>query len=140
MRRRQGALLMACAFGLAFATLVPAAFAADVTNQRTLEMPERLGLVDPATGLWYLEGLSAFYYGNPGDVPFTGDWDGDGVDTVAVYRPADGNWYVKLANGAGAAEHAVHYHRGARHEDAVPIAGRTGTDSGEADGGDGTGD
>ena len=27
-------------------------------------------------------------FGNPGDVPLAGDWDGDGYDTIGVYRPS----------------------------------------------------
>jgi hypothetical protein len=33
-----------------------------------------------------------------------GDWDGDGDDTVAVYRPGDGRFYVNLENAPGAAD------------------------------------
>ena len=29
-----------------------------------------------------------FAFGQPGDIPIAGDWDGDGVDTVGVYRPS----------------------------------------------------
>ncbi len=108
---------------------------------------DEVGLHREGTGLvYYRLTLTAgaadrtFIFGDPGDRLVAGDWDGDGVDTVAVYRPADGNWYVKLTNGAGVAEHAVHYHRGARHEDALPVAGRTATHSGGVDGGDGAGD
>ncbi len=28
-------------------------------------------------------------YGNIGDIPITGDWDGDGDDNIGVYRPSD---------------------------------------------------
>ena len=40
-----------------------------------------------------------FDYGNPGDTPVMGDYDGDGVDTVGVYR--SGRWYLRNANSAG---------------------------------------
>jgi endonuclease/exonuclease/phosphatase family metal-dependent hydrolase len=33
-----------------------------------------------------------FLFGNPGDIPVVGDWDGDGVDSVGVYRA--GWWYL----------------------------------------------
>ncbi|MDH3731379.1 MAG: hypothetical protein OES13_09715, partial [Acidimicrobiia bacterium] len=56
--------------------------------------PDTVGLVDTANGFWYLRGAigdtTGFYYGNPGDVPFVGDWDCDGVDTPGLYRQADG--------------------------------------------------
>ena len=41
-----------------------------------------------------------FSFGNPGDVPVVGDFDGDGIDTVGVYR--SGNWYLRNSNSTGA--------------------------------------
>lgn len=35
---------------------------------------------------------------DPGDVPFMGDWDGDGVQTLAFYRPAIGRVYFTNDN------------------------------------------
>jgi serine-aspartate repeat-containing protein C/D/E len=35
-----------------------------------------------------------FLYGTPGDVPVTGDWNGDGIRSIGVYR--DGQWTVDL--------------------------------------------
>jgi len=43
----------------------------------------------------------SFFYGNPGDHIMAGDWDGDGDDTVAVYRPSDDRLYVNLNNANG---------------------------------------
>jgi hypothetical protein len=45
-----------------------------------------------------------FYFGNPGDVPFMGDWDGDGVATPGLFRQSDGFVYVKDANTQGTAD------------------------------------
>lgn len=54
-------------------------------------------------GVWILEnnankqldsGDIVFSYGQPGDVPITGDWNGDGFDEVGVFR--DGFWYLDL--------------------------------------------
>jgi hypothetical protein len=39
-----------------------------------------------------------FHYGTPGDVPITGDWNGDGIQAIGVYR--DGQWNLDL-NGDG---------------------------------------
>jgi hypothetical protein len=58
----------------------------------------RIGAVDPARGRWLLEGVAPFYFGNPGDTPFLGDWDCDGIDTPGLYRAEDG--YVYLANAS----------------------------------------
>ncbi len=35
-----------------------------------------------------------FHYGEPGDVPVTGDWNGDGIRQIGVFH--DGNWYLDL--------------------------------------------
>ena len=50
--------------------------------------------------------LTTFTYGNPGDVPLAGDWDGDGTDTAGVFRREAGTarWSAAPANspsGAG---------------------------------------
>jgi hypothetical protein len=35
-----------------------------------------------------------FFFGNPGDVPFAGDFDADGCDTVSIYRPSEQRFYI----------------------------------------------
>ena len=67
-----------------------------------------VGLVDQATGIWSLRGaaggVTSFYYGDPGDVPFAGDWDCDGVDTPGLYRQSDGFVYLRNSNTQGIAD------------------------------------
>ena len=67
-----------------------------------------VGLVDPTTGIWSLRGaaggVTTFYYGDPGDVPFAGDWDCDGVDTPGLYRQSDGFVYLRNSNTQGIAD------------------------------------
>ena len=67
-----------------------------------------VGLVDPATGVWSLRGaaggVTTFYYGDPGDVPFVGDWDCDGIDTPGLYRQSDGFVYLRNSNTQGIAD------------------------------------
>ena len=59
-------------------------------------------------GLWdrlsRAASVSSFYFGNPGDVPFTGDWNGDGVATPGLYRQSDGFVYIRDTNTQGAAD------------------------------------
>ncbi|MDH3472030.1 MAG: L,D-transpeptidase, partial [Acidimicrobiia bacterium] len=43
----------------------------------------------------------SFYFGNPGDVPVSGDFDGDGCDTVSIYRPLEATFYVINQLGSG---------------------------------------
>jgi D-alanyl-D-alanine carboxypeptidase len=71
---------------------------------------DSVGYVNPG-GRWSLAHKfewgplsSAFYYGNPGDVPFMGDWDGDGVDTPGLYRRSDGYVYLRNSNTQGIAD------------------------------------
>jgi hypothetical protein len=46
----------------------------------------------------------SFSYGNPGDVPFSGDWDCDGVETPGLYRQSDGYVYLRNSNSTGVAD------------------------------------
>ncbi len=46
----------------------------------------------------------SFFFGNPGDVPFYGDWDCDGVDTPGLYRRSDGYVYLRNTNTQGVAD------------------------------------
>jgi hypothetical protein len=59
-----------------------------------------VGLFDPVSGTWYLQDLEGGTtqvtgFGQAGDVPLVGDWDGDGRDTPALYRPAEGRLLVR---------------------------------------------
>ncbi len=93
------AIVMALSLTAALALASPAA-SAPVEG-------DSYGLVDPASGQWHLsqEGQSAvpFYFGNPGDYPFMGDWDCDGVDTPGLYRQSDGYAYLRNSNTQGIA-------------------------------------
>lgn len=62
-------------------------------------------------GLWglfdqieYPPSVDSFYFGDPGDVPFMGDWNGDGVATPGLYRQSDGYVYVRDTNTQGIAD------------------------------------
>lgn len=75
--------------------------------------PDAVGLVDPATGIWRLRtvagNVATFYFGDPGDVPFAGDWDCDGVDTPGLYRQSDGYVYLRNSNDQGPADIAFFF-------------------------------
>ena len=60
-----------------------------------------------------------YSFGNPGDIPFVGDWTGDGIDTVALRRPSDGFVYMTDFHRSGNAE--VSYFYGDRGD--LPFAG-----------------
>jgi hypothetical protein len=70
--------------------------------------PYPFGLVDPTSGEWHLRyadgRVDSFYFGNPGDVPFMGDWNCDGIDTPGLYRQSDGYVYLRNSNTQGVAD------------------------------------
>ncbi len=84
---------------------------------------DSFGLVDPSTGIWRLyEGgqqVTQFYFGNPGDYPFMGDWDCDGIDTPGLYRQSDGYVYLRNSNTQGEANISFFF----GNPGDVPIAG-----------------
>ncbi len=68
-----------------------------------------IGIVDTATGEWYLRNptdgaTTRFFYGDPGDLPMVGDWDGDGDETPGLYRQSDGFVYLRNSNSQGVAD------------------------------------
>ena len=81
------------------------------------------GLVDPSTGIWRLyEGgtqTTEFYFGDPGDYPFMGDWNCDTIDTPGLYRQSDGYVYLRNTNTQGPADVSFFF----GNPGDVPIAG-----------------
>ena len=57
----------------------------------------------------HAHGISAFYFGNPNDVAFSGDWDGDGVATPGLYRRSDGFVYLRNSNTEGVADISFYF-------------------------------
>lgn len=90
---------------------VPAAASEDV-----LPPPEpvpgpvdSVGVVDTSSGFWYLQDATtgkttSFYFGNPHDTPFAGDWNCDGIDTPGLHRSSDGYVYLRNSNTQGIAD------------------------------------
>src|SRR5687767_925344 len=69
---------------------------------------DTVGVQDPTTGHWTLRdentNTKTFVYGNPGDVPFIGDWNCDGVETPGLYRQSDGFAYLRNSSTTGIAD------------------------------------
>jgi hypothetical protein len=85
---------------------------------------EGVGAVDRSTGIWHLRDpvdgeTTSFYYGNPGDLPFAGDWDCDGIDTPGLYRRSDGFVYIRNSNSPGYADRSFFF----GNPGDVPLAG-----------------
>jgi len=91
--------------------------------QPVQRVPYPIGLVDPTSGVWRLADVDgyvlSFYYGNPGDYPFVGDWDCDGIDTPGLYRQSDGYVYLRNSNTQGVAD--VKFYFGNPGD--IPLAG-----------------
>ena len=90
--------VMVAALAVAVLGIPTAASAADV-----------VGLVAPSQGMLHLRNSSSglvtsFFYGNPADVPFVGDWDCDGVDTPGLFRQSDAFAYLRNSNTQGEAD------------------------------------
>jgi glucose/arabinose dehydrogenase len=100
-------------------TVLATAFSASVALAAT----DTVGLVDPASGVWSLRdedgATHRFYFGNPGDIPFAGDWDCDGVDTPGLYRQSDGYVYLRNSNDQGNANVSFFF----GNPGDIPIAG-----------------
>ena len=67
------------------------------------------GVVDLETGEWTMEDplggqSTTFVFGNPGDLPFVGDWDCNGTETPGLYRQTDGFVYLRNTNTQGIAD------------------------------------
>jgi len=82
-----------------------------------------IGLVDPTQGKWYLRStngsVTEFFYGNPKDIPFMGDWDCDGDDTPGLFRQSDAFAYLRNSNTKGNADRRFFL----GNPDDIPLAG-----------------
>jgi len=100
-----------------------AVLAAAPSAQSVSVTADTYGLVDPSTGIWHLyEGgtqTTQFYFGDPGDYPFMGDWNCNEVDTPGLYRQSDGYVYLRNSNTQGPADVSFFF----GNPGDVPIAG-----------------
>jgi glucose/arabinose dehydrogenase len=85
---------------------------------------DAVGSVDPSQGFWRLLTPSinlraSFFFGNPGDAPFVGDWTCDGTETPGMYRQSDGFAYLRDTNTEGIADRKFFFGNPAD----IPLAG-----------------
>jgi hypothetical protein len=76
--------------------------------------PDTIGVYRPSNGRFYLRNSNTtgvanigFNTGLLGDLPIAGDWDGNNVKTIGVYR--NGVFYLKTSNAGGAWDLSVAY-------------------------------
>ncbi|HKG20684.1 MAG TPA: metallophosphoesterase [Blastocatellia bacterium] len=82
--------------------------ASDVTSPLCPDPFDTTGVFRPTNGALYLKNSNSsgfadlfLTYGLPGDYPVAGDWNGDGIDTIGVYRA--GSFYLRDSNTNGVA-------------------------------------
>ncbi|MDH3605575.1 MAG: right-handed parallel beta-helix repeat-containing protein [Acidimicrobiia bacterium] len=94
-------LLVAFALVAAAVVGVPPAAAVDGGPQ--------VAFYDSSLGLWRMEGIGDFYYGIPSDQPMLCDWNGDGTETVGLYRPTTGFLHLRQQNNYGFADVSIYF-------------------------------
>lgn len=96
-----------------------------------------IGIVNPEMALWSFRASNdsgwaelAFHFGYAGAdwVPLVGDWNGDGIDGIGLYK--DGRWLLRDTTDGGSEEMTVHF--GLAEPGWQPVAGDW--DGDEADG------
>jgi hypothetical protein len=88
-------------FGQAGDIPVPGDYSDDATTD--------IAVFRPSNGVWYIQTLEpsesgdipfdvgaphSIQFGQAGDKPVQGDYDGDGITDPAIFRPSDGYWWV----------------------------------------------
>jgi hypothetical protein len=106
-------LLTVALMGMTMAAAAPSARAEEPADA-VVDPVDSAGVVDTSQGFWYLRDpksgqTTSFFYGNPGDTPFMGDWDCDGVDTPGLYRRSDGYVYLRNSNTQGIADVSFYF-------------------------------
>ena len=74
-------------------------------SESAVYVVDRLG--DGAGGLGPAD--YSFVFGDPGDRPVVGDFDGDGTDTIGLHRPSTGFFYYRDSNSSGVAHRSFYY-------------------------------
>ena len=94
------------------ATLAAPSTATITITDNDIIRSKKTGVFRPSTGELFLKNANSsgfadtyIIFGNPGDYPVAGDWNGDGVDSVGIYR--NGVFYLRNTNTTGFADIVV---------------------------------
>ncbi|MBY0523966.1 MAG: putative Ig domain-containing protein [Gemmataceae bacterium] len=66
-------------------------------------------LLDQANVPYAAATTSTFSFGASGDIPVTGDWDGDGFKDAGVFRPGTGQWFLDVGNKNYTTQRAIDF-------------------------------
>jgi len=98
---------------LTFTPSNTATFTPTFTNTPVPPRPDTIGIYK--AGAWYLRNtnnsgapdLTPVFGGDVSDLPVAGDWNGDGVDTIGVYRSSSGFYFLSDSNTTPAVNYTV---------------------------------
>jgi hypothetical protein len=106
-----------------------------VTGDWTGDGTSQLGLFRPKTGEWFLnrngnrtwngckKDTCISDFGEAGDLPVIGDWNGTGISKIGVFRPATGEWFLD-ANGNGKWDGGLDIYLSYGEPGDVPVIGK----------------
>jgi parallel beta-helix repeat protein len=94
---------------VAMAALLAASMVVAIPPVAAAPSAPQVAFFDPARGVWSMEGIGQFYYGIPGDRPMLCDWNGDGTETVGLYRSSTGFLHLRQQNTFGIADVAFFF-------------------------------
>ncbi len=84
----------------------------EVVQSGTVAPPDKTGIY--RNGTFYLRNSNTtgspnltVTFGSPGNLPVTGDWDGNGSDTVGVYNTSTGVFSLRNSNTNGAPDYTL---------------------------------
>lgn len=102
---------------------VPGDYDGDQRTDLTVWRPEdgRWYILGSKAGYTYVFGNArAFHWGTNGDIPLRGDFDGDAIDDLTVWRPSTGTWYVLFSSSGYSSAGAGAYNWGSAGDEPVP--------------------
>ena len=80
---------------------------------KTVAPGYQLAMHDPTSGIVTIRSSDGstqrFYFGIPSDQPVMCDWNGDGIDTVGLFRASSGFLYLRNSNTQGVGEVEIFY-------------------------------